>query len=242
VPSWEELPESNDDLLAFANQRNHETSTLRELQTAVSAYEALLERTSDEDDNSPLRFDVYWRMARSIFRCSEKTAAASEKMQWIFRGEEVSDRIMALWPDRVEGYYYSAVFKGRRAENSKIGFSVMKLAEKVAELGHRAMELDETYEAAGPLRLLAMLYAKAPPWPTSIGDIELAREYAEKAIELFDYPMNWLILAEVCIEDDELDQARVLLDRVISAPRTGRWAAEGLQWRPHAIRLRQRVQ
>ena len=118
----------------------------------------------------------------------------------------------------------------------------MKLAGKVEELGLKAVEIDETFMDYGPLRLLAMLYAKAPPWPTSIGDMDEALDYAERAVTASDYPMNHLIMAEVLIEDDELDKARGELEKVLAAPKVGRWAYEGEQWRPHAMKLLKRIQ
>ena len=241
VKAYEELPKTDAELLAFGDARNIETSTMKDLSTAVSAYEELIGRLESSRSTEIAVVDVKWRLARAFFLAGEKAQDVSEKLRWIVRGEEVADSIITERPDRVEGYYYAAVLKGRRAQNTSIGLSAMKLAKRVEELGLEAVKIDETIDDGGPLRLLAMLYAKAPPWPTSVGDMDLAYENARRAIVVADYPMNHLTMAEVLIEDDEMEQARVELDRVLAAPKVGHWALEGEQWRPYAMDLRKKI-
>ena len=85
-----------------------------------------------------------------------------------------------------------------------------------------------------------MLYAKAPPWPTSVGDVDLGLEYAQKALDLSDYPLNHFIMAEVLIQAEEFEDASVELQKVLSAPNEGKWAAESAHWRTRAeLLLRQ---
>jgi tetratricopeptide (TPR) repeat protein len=138
-------------------------------------------------------------------------------------------------PDRVEGYYYLAVIKGRRIELA--GLTGIGQIKDVESYGLKAAEIDPRFEDGGPFRLLAMLYAKAPPWPTSIGDMDLALEYAKKANAISPYPMNNLIMAEVLIEAGDYEQARKLLNKVLAAPKSGRWAREGERWRPYVRKL-----
>jgi hypothetical protein len=115
------------------------------------------------------------------------------------------------------------------------------LARNVEDLGIKAAELDARFEDGAPYRLLAMLYAKAPPWPTSIGDIDKAIEFADKAVAVSDYPMNHLVRGEVLIEANEDVEARKELKLVLTAPKSGRWAHEGEIWRPYALQLLDRI-
>jgi hypothetical protein len=117
----------------------------------------------------------------------------------------------------------------------------MALAKDVEELGLKAASLDPGFENGGPYRLLAMLYVHAPPWPTSIGDIDKALEYAEKAVGVSEYPMNHLVRGEVLIEAGEVVEARNELKLVLTAPKVGRWAHEGEIWRPYARQLLDRI-
>ena len=186
--------------------------------------------------------DVQWRLARACFFASELEKEAAIRLNWIAKGEDAGQTAVRERPDRVEGYYYLAVLKGRRAEISGLGFSAMILARKVEHLGEKAVDIDPNFEDGAPYRLLAMLYANAPPWPTSIGDMDKAIEFAQKAIDLSDYPMNHLIMAEVLIEADEIEDARDELKKVLAAPKVGRWANDGERWRPHARRLLSKIQ
>lgn len=232
----EPLPSDDEQLYALCNSHNRANALMADLQTAIAGYERLVAQIL-EGRSSLALVEVRWRLARALFFVSEKETDAREQLRWIVKGEEVAEAVRLARPDRVEGHYYSALLKGRRAQISQIGFGAMKLAEKVLELGKKAVEIDESYEDGGPLRLLAMLYAKAPPWPTSVGDMDLALEIAERALEISDYPMNHLIMAEVLIEDDEIERAQEELARVLSAPKVGKWAEEGEQWRPYAMKL-----
>ena len=59
----------------------------------------------------------------------------------------------------------------------------------------------------GPLRLLGMLYLKAPPWPTGIGDGDKALALLKDAVSLYpDHPLNHLFYAEALYEVDEKTQ------------------------------------
>jgi hypothetical protein len=67
----------------------------------------------------------------------------------------------------------------------------------------RAVDLSPEIDDGGPLRLLGILYLKAPPWPTGFGGekaLELLREAVEKHPA---HPLNHLFYAEVLWEADE---------------------------------------
>ena len=237
----EELPESSAELMELAEAKSVEDAHIDDLDTAIAALEKLLGKLGTETTGIQI-FDVRWRLARACFMASELEKDSPVRLAWIAKGEDSAEAAVRERPERVEGYYYLAVLKGRRAELSGIGFSAIALAKKVEELGKKAVELDPSFEDGAPYRLLAMLYANAPPWPTSIGDMDLALELAEKAVELSDYPMNHLIMAEVLIEDEDYGEARAELKKVLSAPKVGRWAREGERWRPRAMQLMKKLE
>jgi tetratricopeptide (TPR) repeat protein len=234
------LPNDIDVLVAFAEARAFEDAQLPDLSAAADALDKALELAKFRKTS----FDppeLLWRLSRVCFLASETQKGTADKLIWIARGEKAAEAALRDLPNRVEGYYYLAVLKGRRAQHSGIGFSAIQLAKNVEELGQKAVELDPRFEDGGPYRLLAMLYAHAPPWPTSIGDIDKAIEYADKAVGVADYPMNHLVRGEVLIEADEGVEARKELKLVLTAPKAGRWAHEGEIWRPYARQLLDRI-
>ncbi|MBN2715336.1 MAG: hypothetical protein JXX14_05745 [Deltaproteobacteria bacterium] len=227
---------SDDALLARADGVSRLNATVDELQSALQDYDELGRRIHS-GESSFNSYDVHWRQARALFLLQELTSAKAPKMTWITAGEQAAAAAMADCSICVEGYYYAAVLKGRRAEHSGIGFKALKLVKEVLALGKKAAQIDASFDNAAPLRLLAMLYASAPSWPTSVGDIDLALETAERAIQISDYPMNHLIMAEVLLADEAINDARRELQRVLSAPIGGRWADESGFWRPYAEKL-----
>lgn len=237
----DDLPNSTDSLLEVASARDVEDSPREDLLIAVAAYAKALRVVAAEPSRHVSLGELSWRLARACFLLAEVERETTDKMAAIVKGEEAAARAIREQPDRVEGYYWRAALVGRRAENAGVGFSAMKLAKEVESLGLEAERIDPGYENGGPLRLLSMLYAKAPPWPTSIGDLDLALEYADRAIALADYPLNRLFRAEVLIEAGDFAEARAELRSVLSAPKTGKWAREGERWRPYARQLLGRV-
>lgn len=235
------LPDDVQALLDIAEELVLDDAPVSDLETAASALEKAIDLTEEKPGIVKL-YELQWRLARACFLASEAIQEPKEKLVWIARGEGVADAASRERSDRVEGYYYLAVLKGRRAEASGLGFSAMVLARRIEKLGLKAVEIDPTFDNASPYRVLAMLYASAPPWPTSIGDIDDALEYAQRAVETSDYPMNHLILAEVLIEADDFTEARIELKKVLAAPMVGKWAHESERWQPHAQKLLDKIE
>ena len=234
-------------LFERANAKCRLDAPALELNTAVEYYQELEQRAPGNTEAIAL-YDIRWRMAKAMFLLSEIQPERDEKLDWLERAERVAEIAIEDCHNCVEGYYYAAVAKGRRAEISGNGFRALKLVKQVLSMGKKAVEIDDSFEFGAPLRLLAMLHAKAPPWPASVGDIDLAVELAERALSISDYPMNHLAMAEVLIEDGDLQKAISELDRVLNAPVdtskdawSETWKQEGAVWRPYAAELKRQI-
>lgn len=228
------LPEDPARLLALADKVLETGASIDALVEAVAALEEISSGRA-KGVNMPAPFEVDVRMARACYLIAEFEPNVSRRTPWLRKGQLAAEQAMRARPERVEGTYFLAVILGRLAE--EMGLSALAMVHRVEELGNKAMELDPTFDNAGPYRLLAMLYAKAPAWPVSIGDIDRALELALESVEVLDYPLNRYVLAEVFIEAGDNGQARQELRRVLAAPKAGRWAQEGETWRPRARRL-----
>ena len=118
----------------------------------------------------------------------------------------------------------------------------LEMVKRVATHGKRALVLVPAFASGGPGRLLGLLYARVPPWPTSFGDLEEAQRLLRAAVEAFPaFPLNRLFLAETLMLDKHYDQARRELKMVLSAPREGEWARIGARWRREAQKLQRRI-
>jgi len=68
---------------------------------------------------------------------------------------------------------------------------------KIVEAFQRAAALEPSLDEGGPDRALALVYARAPGWPTGPGDPDLALEHAREAVAINPgYPPNQIALAE----------------------------------------------
>jgi tetratricopeptide (TPR) repeat protein len=98
----------------------------------------------------------------------------------------------------------------------------------------RAINIDERYDFAGPLRVLGILLLRTPGPPTSIGSPRKGLRLLQRAVELFpDYPENYLYLAEALRDNERPNDARAALTKVLDAPpwpdrqfESGQWKAE----------------
>lgn len=68
----------------------------------------------------------------------------------------------------------------------------------------QAVALSPDIDDGGPLRVLGMLYLKAPAWPNGIGDRDKALELLEKAVKEHPrHPLNHLFYAQALWEEGE---------------------------------------
>jgi tetratricopeptide (TPR) repeat protein len=91
------------------------------------------------------------------------------------------------------------------------------------ELLDAAREAAPDQDHGGPDRVLALLYLRAPGWPTGPGDPDLGYEFALKAAEIDpDFPPNHLVMGEALAAVDRKNEA-------IAAYRTALHLAEAQQ-------------
>ena len=91
---------------------------------------------------------------------------------------------------------------------------------RIAELFERAARADPALEEAGPDRALALLYVRAPGWPTGPGDPDLGLEHARKAVGLRpEFPPNQMALGEALDETGDREGGRKAYERALELAR-----------------------
>jgi tetratricopeptide (TPR) repeat protein len=99
-------------------------------------------------------------------------------------------------------HYYLATNLGL-AVREHITLAMENLGRLEAEM-KQAVALSPNIDDGGPLRVLGMLYLKAPAWPNGIGDPDKALELLEKAVkEHPGHPLNHLFYAQGLWEEGE---------------------------------------
>ena len=118
--------------------------------------------------------------------------------------------------------------------------AVGRLSELVASL--KVAGAKPTQDDGGPLRVLGLLYVKAPGWPVGPGDLDAALDLLHRAVADYpDHPLNHLYLAYALVDGGERGPARAELVRareLCQAERFGDWAA---RWRQEADELLERA-
>jgi len=95
----------------------------------------------------------------------------------------------------------------------------------------KAAEMEPDLEDAAPHRALALLYVRAPGWPTGPGNPERGLEHARKAVELKPgYPPNLLALAEALKAKGDAEEARRNYSHALELARGMRGDPDSAEW------------
>ncbi len=109
------------------------------------------------------------------------------KMRIAAMGLKIANMIIKKAPNRVEGYYFSALHLGYYSLYKGAQYSLYYIP-KIEKWTQKAIKLNQSFKKGAPLIFACALYFEAPGFPVSIGDIYKAKELCEKAIK--QYPEN----------------------------------------------------
>ncbi|MGI5863643.1 MAG: hypothetical protein ACOX6T_16520 [Myxococcales bacterium] len=117
------------------------------------------------------------------------------------------------------------------------GLEALSLLPKEIE-ALEAASAEPEQDLGGPLRVLGMLYMKAPAWPAGPGDLEKSLELLEEAARRFpSHPLNRLFYAEALAEDDEKQSAAAELEAAMKLARPELWGNYAERWQGQAAAL-----
>jgi hypothetical protein len=110
-------------------------------------------------------------------------------------------------------YWLGAALGIQARERPSTGLDALP---RIEEYFRQAAQEDPALEAGGPHRALALLYARAPGWPTGPGDPERALAEARFAVAIqSDYPPNQLALGETLALNGDPAKAREAFSRAL---------------------------
>lgn len=141
--------------------------------------------------------------ARIALHLAERRPPGPDREALASEGVTLAERALKSGGDGDAGtHYYLA---------ANLGLAINDHPVQAAENLHRleqelttANQISKAVDSGGPLRLLGMLYLKAPPWPSGVGDGDKALAYLKEAATSFDqHPLNHLFYAEALFEVDE---------------------------------------
>jgi hypothetical protein len=125
------------------------------------------------------------------------------------------------------------------AENARAPRGVRAILRARSEL-KRAVEISESYHAAGPLRVLARLEHKVPK--VLGGNRKRSRAYFDRALAIAGNSVTLRYAAELALDEGEHQRAAGLLEQIIASPADPEWQFENSRDREIARSLLTRLQ
>ena len=152
---------------------------------------------------------------------SDRIEAEEARRTWATAAVQSAQLCQARDPEEALCEYRLAVALGAQArERRSTGLDALPT---MVELLERAVEAIPSVDEAGPERVLALVYLRAPGWPTGPGDPELGLDYAERAVARApDHPANQLALGEAWQALDEPESAAEAFRRALELAETSR--------------------
>ena len=167
--------------------------------------------------SAPNDYGALWRAARLYFWLSDDPNVSSDqRSKWGQQGWDLAEHAIAVNPNDVARHYWAAVTMG----NYALGLGLMKalakgMEGKFKERLKRAGELGPQYEHGAIDLAWGRFYDKLP-WPKR--DRKKAQQYLRGALQT--HPKNLrarVFLAQSLMDDDQLPEAKKLLEEVAAA-------------------------
>lgn len=171
--------------------------------------------------------------SRISLHLAERAADRERQEKLATEGVRFAEQAVGLGADGDGAvHYYLAANLGLAVRND-LPLALENLPRLEGEM-KRAVDLNPEVDQGGPLRLLGMLYLKAPPWPGGIGDGDKALELLGRAVDQYPgHPLNHLFHAEALWEvegDGAAEQARAEFAAGLKLLREGDWGFSKLPW------------
>lgn len=215
-PAWNEaaLPPDSDGLIKIADEQQEANAP----KNAIVALERALQKV--EFANSKPGYEAHWRLARAYADLSEPDG--DQRATTVPPGMTAAKKAVELMPDRVEGHYFLGQLIGYSALLQK-GETKQIILQMVSE-AEQSSRIDEKFDHGGPLRMLGVLYTRAPKEPVSIGDAEKAVAFMKRAVAADgEFPLNHIYLAEAYIADERYSEAEAELASARKQLDNSRW-------------------
>jgi hypothetical protein len=227
-----DLPDDREELIKYADEEMKKDTVVAAENSLVAVEKAIGEHALTVIARD---YDALWRAARACAWLAEEFTDKKLREQFAYHGTEYAKAATALQPKRVEGQYYLGINVGLSATTKLNPFSARALVTQVRDAAVAAVKLDEHFDHGGPLRLLGSVYAKAPPWPSSIGDNDEGKKYLSRAAQLApDYPENHLLYGDALADDNKLKEAAQEYKQVIDAPTRTEYSHRLERWKRDA--------
>lgn len=180
--------------------------------------------------------------SRLALHLAERQPPSPDREALAAEGVKLAERALKSGGQNdAEVHYYLA---------ANLGLAINDHPVQAAENIHRledeliaATRLSKGVDQGGPLRLLGMLYLKAPPWPTGVGDGDKALQYLKEAVITYPtHPLNHLFYAEALFEvDEKRNEAQGEIDKGQRLLTEGSWGFNKEVWQKEFAEMVQEI-
>lgn len=204
----------------------------RDLPEQARAAQRLFLEAARSDDT---RIEGLLGLARATAWRVEHESIATERGSLVTVGVEAAQLCAERAPGAAACDYALAIALGQQArERHATGHD--GLAKMVAAL-RRAIASEPRLDGAGPHRVLALVYLRAPGWPAGPGDTEAGLAEAKEAVTLApNHPANQLALAEALRRNGRPDEARAAYLHALELARGAAGDPEAPEWLAEATK------
>ena len=230
------LPETNEELKTGAEHMCIPASSAKEKAFGFEMAVKLVENTN-------VMAVAYRNAALLLSQCAvmyaDWTKDKTLKKEIVQVGMDAADIAGASLYDPTASYYY-ALNLGVIINDT--GLDAFKKISDLTKHLKRAAASVPQLDDGGPVRVLGMVYLKAPPWPLGPGDTEKALELLRNVVKKYPMnPLNHLFLAEALIKDGDGKEADEELDIAENLASNGKWGDYRDRWLNESEALRKKI-
>ena len=220
----EELTQSPDDLLKRSAALEQKTDSVSLENALVLSDKALEVLAPVGAPANPQAYDAASRGAEISFWLADLAEDDKNRRQtFAEKGMGLARRAIDLNGKGAEGHYYLALNTAYLARTKTVG--ALGLLPDIVKEARAAMAINDKVDHCGPLRLLGTVLLRAPSWPTSVGDVDEAKDALQKAAESCpEHPGNHLFYGEALIANKKREQAAPELEKALATPTNPDWA------------------
>ncbi|GEM_PF-4069656 len=177
-------------------QANQKITRVRGAYMLLKAYES-----------APIRFETLVGVCRATNQLAFEASDNKEIQRWAKKGWEHAKMLISRWPDRAEGYFWSAINIGQYARGGGVWVAMTQgLAGKIEKMAQESIKRSPSLYHGGAQRILGRFYYKLP-WPMrnlqkSLGYLQTSYRLAPKN------PAALLFLADTLWDLGKKAQAR----------------------------------
>jgi len=194
---------------------------------ALASYELCLHSISSVN-----QYGALWRGARAAAWIGmQDSVPHGRRQRSALNGMAFGREAVKKAGQSVESFYYLGLSLAALADSKRDAST--KLLRQIKQRMAIADALDPTYDNCGPSRFLGKFFVKTEGYPFryAMGTMDEGLAKLKAASEgCPDYAGNHLAYAQALVEDEQYDEARVELEKVLTSATPPDHAAEHHQW------------